>query len=166
MRFGYVPPPFDGLWPDITRLLDKAVQKGGNRWCDVKHALAVETAQLWLTMDDNYDNCDRSAASAAEPRQPRQVIEKQCRTLQSQVRHKCDKPINATVSRMDGKTVEIWLCGGSVLAGSLHYLETILSAARDAGATDARILGRKGWQRALRGYGWQISGDELVKGLT
>lgn len=128
MRFGYVAPPFGPLWPEITRLLDKAVQKGGNRWGDVKAALATERAQLWLTMDD--------------------------------------KPINATVSRMDGKTVEIWLCGGSVLAGSLHYLETILSAARDAGATDARIIGRKGWARALRGYGWRAQDDELVKDLV
>jgi ABC-type glycerol-3-phosphate transport system substrate-binding protein len=73
VRFGYVPPPFGALWPDIEALLDKAVAKGGNRWGDVKAALARETAQLWLTMDDG--------------------------------------PVNATVTRMDGKTLEIWLCG-------------------------------------------------------
>ena len=126
--FGYVPPPFDGLWPDITRLLDKAVTKGGNRWGDVKAALATERAQLWLTMDP--------------------------------------APINATVTRMDGRTVEIWLCGGSVLAGSLHYLETILAAAKRAGATDARIIGRRGWARALKPYGWRAQDDEIVKDLA
>ncbi len=54
-------------------------------------------------------------------------------------------PINATVTRMDGDTVEIWLCGGAVLAGALGYLETIVEAAREHGAKDARIVGRKGW---------------------
>lgn len=125
MRFGYVAPPFDGVWQEAVALLDKAVSKGGNEWADVRRALWNETAQLWLTM--------------------------------------ADKPISATVTRMDGKTVEIWLCGGSGLAGSLHYLETILAAAKRAGATDARIIGRKGWARALRPYGWRQSGDELVK---
>ncbi len=128
MRFGYVPPPFGALWPDITRLLDKAVTKGGNRWGEVKHALAVETAQLWLTVTD--------------------------------------RPINATVSRMDGRTVEIWLCGGAVLSGALHFLETILAAAKADGATDARIIGRKGWARVLAPYGWHVRGDELVKDLA
>lgn len=131
MRFGYVPPPFDGLWPDITRLLDKAVRKGGNDWGEVKAALVTERAQLWLTVDP--------------------------------------APVNATVTRMDGRTVEIWLCGGAVLNGALHYLETILTAAKGIGATDARIVGRKGWQRALQGYGWRVSAsepDELVKSLA
>lgn len=77
-----------------------------------------------------------------------------------------DKPINATVTRMDGTTLEVWLCGGSVLAGSLHYLETILAAAKGDGATDARIVGRKGWLRVLKPYGWQQIGDELVKDLA
>jgi len=77
-----------------------------------------------------------------------------------------DKPINATVSRMDGDTVEIWLCGGNVLAGALPFLETILEAARMAGATNARIIGRKGWVRVLRPYGWRPDGDELVKDLV
>lgn len=125
MRFGYVPPPFGGFWPDIIALLDKAVRKGGNRWGDVKRDLASERAQLWLTVDD--------------------------------------RPINATVTRMDGKTLEVWLCGGSVLAGSLHFLETIIAAAKQAGATNGRIIGRKGWARALKPYGWRQSGDELVK---
>lgn len=125
MRFGYVAPPFDGVWLDAVALLDKAVRKGGNEWADVRRALWNETAQLWLTVED--------------------------------------KPINATVTRMDGKTVEIWLCGGSVLNGALHYLETILAAARIDGATNARIIGRKGWARALRSYGWRTEGDELVK---
>jgi hypothetical protein len=77
-----------------------------------------------------------------------------------------DRPINATVTRMDGSTVEIWLCGGSVLNGSLHFLETILAAAKSNGATDARIVGRKGWARALKSYGWRADGDELVKDLA
>jgi hypothetical protein len=125
VRFGYVPPPFGALWPDIEALLDKAVAKGGNRWGDVKAALARETAQLWLTMDDG--------------------------------------PVNATVTRMDGKTLEIWLCGGRGIPWALPYLETIIAAAKHAGATDARIIGRKGWKRALRPFGWIPRGDELLK---
>lgn len=77
-----------------------------------------------------------------------------------------DKPVNATVSRMDGDTVEIWLCGGPVLNGSLGHLETILEAGREAGAVRARIIGRKGWMRALRPWGWHAEGDELVKDLA
>lgn len=75
-------------------------------------------------------------------------------------------PINATVTRMDGDTLEVWLCGGRVLAGAVQFLEVILQAARAAGATSARIVGRKGWARVLAPYGWQPVGDELVKDLA
>lgn len=75
-------------------------------------------------------------------------------------------PINATVTRMDGSTIEVWLCGGRVLPDALHFLETILKAAGEAGATDARIVGRKGWQRVLAPYGWRQVDDELVKDLA
>lgn len=75
-------------------------------------------------------------------------------------------PINATVTRMDGTTIEIWLCGGRVLSGALPFLETILEAAKAAGATDARIVGREGWARVLAPYGWHTAGDELVKDLA
>ncbi len=125
MRFGYVAPPFNGVWLDAVALLDMAVRKGGNEWADVRRALWNETAQLWLTVED--------------------------------------KPINATVTRLDGKTVEIWLCGGSVLSGALHYLETILAAAKADGATNARIVGRRGWLRVLKTYGWRQEADELIK---
>lgn len=75
-------------------------------------------------------------------------------------------PINATVTRMDGDTLEIWLCGGAVLHRALRFLDTILKAARESGAVSARIIGRKGWDRALRGRGWRRCGDELVKDLA
>jgi len=77
-----------------------------------------------------------------------------------------DAPINATVTRMDGRTIEIWLCGGRVLPHALHFLETILKAAKEAGATNARIVGRKGWERVLAPYGWRTVEDELVKELA
>jgi len=75
-------------------------------------------------------------------------------------------PINATITRMDGDTIEIWLCGGAVLNGALCYLETILKAAREHGAKNARIVGRKGWERILEPYGWRPVDDELVKDLA
>lgn len=75
------------------------------------------------------------------------------------------EPINATVTRRDGETIEIWLCGGAVLSGCLPYLETILEAARADGATNGRIIGRKGWARVLRGAGWRPEGETLVKDM-
>jgi hypothetical protein len=132
MMFGYVPPPFGLLWPDIRRLLNEAVEKGGNDWGEVEAALAAETAQLWLTIPED------------DP----------------------DFPVAAMVTRMDGNTFEIWLAGGKVLSTSVPYLETALRAAREEGATNARIVGRKGWTRVLKPYGWRVSEDELVKDLV
>jgi len=74
-----------------------------------------------------------------------------------------DRPIVALVTRMDGNTFEVWLVGGDVLSGSLPFLETAISAAKQAGATNGRIIGRKGWARVLKPYGWRQDGDCLVK---
>lgn len=74
-----------------------------------------------------------------------------------------DKPIVALVTRMDGDTFEVWLAGGAVLSGTVHFLETAIEAAKAAGATNGRIIGRKGWERVLRGYGWRHDGEHLVK---
>lgn len=52
MRFGYVPPPYHGLWGDIGRLLGKAVERGGNNWAEVVEWLDDGRAQLWLTVTD------------------------------------------------------------------------------------------------------------------
>jgi hypothetical protein len=75
-------------------------------------------------------------------------------------------PVNATVTRKDGNTIEVWLCGGRVLPDALHFLEVILKAASKSGMTNARIVGRKGWSRALAAYGWQAVEDELVKDIA
>jgi len=74
-----------------------------------------------------------------------------------------DRPVVALVTRMDGNTFEVWLVGGDVLSGSLPFLETAISAAKQAGATNGRIIGRKGWARVLKPYGWRQDGDCLVK---
>lgn len=74
-----------------------------------------------------------------------------------------DRPIAAMVTRRDGDTLEVWLAGGAVLSGSVPYLETAIEAARADGATNGRIIGRKGWDRVLSAYGWRREGDELVK---
>lgn len=76
-----------------------------------------------------------------------------------------DRPVNATVTRRDGDTLEVWLCGGAVLSGALPFLETILAAAKADGMTNARIIGRKGWARVLHRWGWRQRGDDLVKPL-
>ena len=125
MRFGYVAPPFEGVWFDAVALLDKAVRKGGNEWSDVRRALWNETAQLWLTVED--------------------------------------KPVAAFVTRMDGDTIECWLAGGKVGPTAPMIEQTILKAAREGGATNARIVGRKGWARVFKPYGWRVQDDELVK---
>lgn len=74
-----------------------------------------------------------------------------------------DKPIVAMVTRLDGNTLEVWLAGGAVLSGSVPFLETAIEASKQAGATNGRIIGRKGWQRVLAPYGWRCEGDCLVK---
>lgn len=73
------------------------------------------------------------------------------------------RPIAAMVTRMDGDTLEVWLAGGAVMSGSIPFLETAIEASREAGATNGRITGRKGWARVLRPYGWRPDGDDLVK---
>lgn len=125
MNFGFVPPPFGALWPDVRKLLGKAVQRGGNNWSDVRQKLEDGRAQLWMTV--------------------------------------AGKPINAAVTKMDGNTLEIWLCGGRVIPDAVHLLEVALNAAEEGGATNARIIGRKGWERVLRPYGWRREGEMLVK---
>lgn len=74
-----------------------------------------------------------------------------------------DRPVAAMVTRLDGKTLEVWLAGGAVLSGSVPFLEIAIEASREAGATDGRIWGRRGWDRVLKPYGWQRDGDFLVK---
>lgn len=73
------------------------------------------------------------------------------------------EPVAAMVTRLDGDTLEIWLAGGAVLSGSIPFLETAIEASRVAGTTNGRIIGRKGWARVLRPYGWRREGDYLVK---
>lgn len=74
-----------------------------------------------------------------------------------------ERPVAAMVTKLDGRTLEVWLAGGAVLSGTVPFLETAIAAAREAGATDARICGRKGWDRVLRGYGWKRDGELLTK---
>jgi hypothetical protein len=123
--FGCVAPPFGGLWSDIYRLLDRAVQRGKNDWTEVEAALTANTAQLWLAVED--------------------------------------RPVAAMVTRLDNKTLEVWLAGGAVLSGAVPFLETAIAASRDAGATNGRIWGRKGWDRVLQPYGWRRDGELLTK---
>lgn len=73
------------------------------------------------------------------------------------------EPVAAMVTRLDGDTIEVWLAGGAVLSGSVPFLDVAIDAAREAGATNGRIIGRKGWARVLRSYGWHPAGDSLVK---
>lgn len=74
-----------------------------------------------------------------------------------------EKPVAAMVTRMDGNTLEVWLAGGAVLSGSVPFLETAIKAAQADGATNGRIIGRRGWARVLRNYGWRESDDMLIK---
>jgi hypothetical protein len=83
-------------------------------------------------------------------------------TAQLWVEGVAGEPVAAMVTRMDGDTLEVWLAGGAVLR-ALSHLETAIEASRSRGATNGRIAGRKGWQRALKPYGWRQDGDDLVK---
>lgn len=72
-------------------------------------------------------------------------------------------PVAAMITRIDGDTLEVWLAGGAVLSGSVPFLETAIEASKQAGTTNGRITGRKGWARVLQGYGWRRNGEDLVK---
>lgn len=73
------------------------------------------------------------------------------------------EPVAAMVTRIDGDTLEVWLAGGAVLKGCVPFLETAIEASKQAGTTNGRLSGRKGWERVLKPYGWQPRGDDLVK---
>lgn len=76
-----------------------------------------------------------------------------------------NKPVAAMVTRRDGDVMEVWLAGGDVLSGCVPFLEIAERAARSNGMTKGRITGRKGWARVLEPWGWECSGDDLVKEL-
>lgn len=71
----------------------------------------------------------------------------------------------ALVSRRDGDTLELWLCGGRVVNASDRFLEVIEQAARDGGMTWMRLTGRKGWDRHLAKWNWVKVGEDLVKDI-
>jgi hypothetical protein len=77
-----------------------------------------------------------------------------------------DRPEIAAVSRLDGDTFEVWLAGGPIVPKWLPHLETAVEASKEAGTTNGRIIGRKGWERVLRPLGWRRDGDDLVKEWT
>lgn len=52
LNVGYVPPPHTALWPDLHRMLDKAVQDYANDWDEVAAKLRDQRAQLWLAVDE------------------------------------------------------------------------------------------------------------------
>jgi hypothetical protein len=71
----------------------------------------------------------------------------------------------ALVSRKDGDTLELWLCGGRVVNASDRFLEVIERAARESGLQWMRLTGRKGWDRHLAKWGWVKVGEDLVKDI-
>jgi hypothetical protein len=71
----------------------------------------------------------------------------------------------ALVSRRDGDTLELWLCGGRVVNASDRFLAVIERAARDSGMEWMRLTGRKGWDRHLAKWHWVKVGEDLVKDI-
>lgn len=71
-------------------------------------------------------------------------------------------PQAAVVTKIDGDVLEIWLAGGRALK-VLPYLETIIEASKGAGTKQGRIIGRRGWDKALKPYGWVRDGEMLTK---
>ena len=65
-----------------------------------------------------------------------------------------DRCLAAAVTRLcaDG-AAEFWLCGGTGMADWLSPLIDIVSRwARDEGKSRLRLIGRRGWKRALPGW--------------
>lgn len=71
----------------------------------------------------------------------------------------------ALISRKDGDTLELWLCGGRVVNASDRFLKVIEQAAKDSGLQWMRVTGRKGWDRHLAKWGWVKMGEDLVKDI-
>lgn len=71
----------------------------------------------------------------------------------------------ALVSRRDGDTLELWLCGGRVVNASDRFLEVVERAARESGMKWMRVTGRKGWERHLKRFGWVRVGEDLMKDI-
>lgn len=72
----------------------------------------------------------------------------------------------ALVSRRDGDTLELWLCGGRVVNASDRFLEVIEQAAKEAGMQWMRVTGRRGWERHLKQFGWVRVGEDLMKDIS
>jgi hypothetical protein len=72
----------------------------------------------------------------------------------------------ALVSRRDGDTLELWLCGGRVVNASDKYLAVIERAAKESGMKWMRVTGRKGWERHLKRFGWVRVGEDLMKDIA
>jgi hypothetical protein len=66
--------------------------------------------------------------------------------------------------RADEPFVHVWL-GGGELAELMALRPGLEAWARAQGAQAARINGRRGWRRALRGQGFDPCGGELRKAL-
>lgn len=72
----------------------------------------------------------------------------------------------ALVSRRDGDTLELWLCGGRVVNASDRFLEVVERAAMESGMRWMRVTGRKGWERHLSRFGWVRVGEDLIKDIA
>jgi hypothetical protein len=74
----------------------------------------------------------------------------------------------AGVSRIEdareGRCIHVWLAGGA-LEGVLALRPGVEAYGRAWGCTEITINGRRGWDRALRPFGYVRSQGELRKGL-
>lgn len=72
----------------------------------------------------------------------------------------------ALVTRKDGDTLELWVCGGRVVNASDQFLKVVEQAARQGGMRWLRVTGRKGWQRHLARFGWVSVGEDMLKEIA
>ena len=76
-----------------------------------------------------------------------------------------DAPVAAMVTAKAGDQMLVWFAGGAVLSGCVPFLGLVEAEAKTNGMKRGRLTGRKGWARVLRGLGWRVEGDDLVKEL-
>jgi hypothetical protein len=77
-----------------------------------------------------------------------------------------DPPLLAALStRVDGDALIIGPLGGTDMHLWLPLLSVLEGHAKTAGLTSVRIEGRRGWQRALKPYGYRLARITLERNL-
>lgn len=113
------------IWPFAGPMLARAISRTGlSAFDDVEGDILCGNALLWLAVEGEGSNVVVLAAASTR------------------------------LQRTDaGKACVITACAGRDMPRWLNLIDGIEKFAKNEGCTRVRIYGRKGWLRALQGYG-------------